>query len=96
MGPTLEPGDRLFVDPRAYRERPPSVGDVVVLVDPQDPGRWLVKRVAAYDATDRTVDVRGDAAEVARDSRQFGPVAVDHLRGRAYWVYHPTARRRDI
>jgi len=46
MVPTLLPGDRLLVDPHAYRERLPSVGDLVVLVDPEDPARWLVKRVA--------------------------------------------------
>lgn len=46
MRPTLEPGDRLLVDPTAYRHRPPRTGDLVVLVDPQAPARWLIKRVA--------------------------------------------------
>jgi signal peptidase I len=47
MLPVLQPGDRLLVDRRAYRDRPPAVGDIVVLVDPEMPQRWLVKRVAA-------------------------------------------------
>ncbi len=47
MAPTLRPGDRLLVDRRAYRDEAPRVGDVVVLADPEQPGRWLVKRVAA-------------------------------------------------
>ncbi|MGP8078194.1 MAG: S26 family signal peptidase [Thermoplasmata archaeon] len=47
MWPTLRPGDRLLVDRRAYRNRGPRVGDLVVLVDPEAPTRWLVKRVAA-------------------------------------------------
>jgi signal peptidase I len=46
MLPTLRPGDRLLVDRRAYRDRPPQVGEIVVLVDPELPARWLVKRVA--------------------------------------------------
>jgi signal peptidase I len=46
MRPTLEPGDRLLVDSAAYRDRPPETGDLVVLMDPQVPDRWLVKRVA--------------------------------------------------
>jgi signal peptidase I len=47
MVPALAPGDRLWVDPRALRRRPPRVGEVVVLPDPGVPARWLVKRVAA-------------------------------------------------
>jgi signal peptidase I len=47
MQPTLMPGDRLRVDPRAYRTRPPAVGEIVVVVDPEEHARWIVKRVAA-------------------------------------------------
>ena len=47
MAPTLLPGDRLLVDRRAYRDEPPRVGDIVVLRDPGQPDRWLIKRVAA-------------------------------------------------
>lgn len=46
MVPTLHPGDRLLVDLRAYRDRPPAVGDIVVFTDPDLADRWLVKRVA--------------------------------------------------
>jgi signal peptidase I len=47
MRPTLEPGDRLWVD-RPRPESPGVVpGDVVVLLDPVEGDRWLVKRVAA-------------------------------------------------
>jgi nickel-type superoxide dismutase maturation protease len=96
MAPTLRPGDRLWVDRRAYRHRPPAVGEVVVLVDPEEPNRWLVKRVAAVDPHGGTVDVRGDAAEVARDSRRFGPVPFRSIVGRAWRVYFPPDRRRDL
>src|SRR5271170_1534726 len=47
MTPTLLPGDRLLVETGAYRERLPIVGELIVMVDPADPRRWLVKRVAA-------------------------------------------------
>ncbi|MGC2034998.1 MAG: signal peptidase I [Thermoplasmata archaeon] len=47
MVPTLLPGDRLRVDTRAFMTEPPRIGDLVVLVDPVEPSRWLVKRVAA-------------------------------------------------
>jgi len=96
MTPTLRPGDRLRVDVGAYRRRPPAVGEIVVLVDPEVPDRWLVKRVAAVDRSGGTVEVRGDAVERARDSRNFGPVPVASLVGHAYRLYSPAHRRRDL
>jgi nickel-type superoxide dismutase maturation protease len=96
MLPTLRPGDRLLVDPRAYRERSPLVGEIVVVVDPEEPSRWLVKRVASVDAAGGSIEVRGDAAEVARDSRRFGPVPLRSVVGRAYYCYYPVDRRRGL
>ncbi len=96
MLPTLRPGDRLQVDTRAYRDGPPRVGDIVVLVDPAEPARWLVKRVSALSRSAGTVEVRGDAAATARDSRQFGPVPLGSLVGRAVRCYYPRERRRDL
>jgi nickel-type superoxide dismutase maturation protease len=107
MSPTLRPGDRLLVDPRAYRASPPHPGEIVVLTDPETPARWLVKRVAAVGPAGRdpdhdtplpdgTVFVTGDAADRSRDSRQFGPVPLTLLVGRAYRCYAPADRIRDL
>ena len=96
MLPTLQPGDRLWVDPAAYRDRPPRAGEIVVLVDPEEGKRWLVKRVRSVDAVSATVDVRGDAADTARDSRRFGPVPMGSVIGRVYRLYYPGDRRRDL
>jgi nickel-type superoxide dismutase maturation protease len=96
MRPTLEPGDRLLVDTRAFARRTPRAGEIVVLVDPEEPTRWLVKRVVAVDADSGTVDVRGDATGRARDSRRFGPVHPTAVVGRAYRLYFPPSRRRDL
>ncbi len=96
MLPTLRPGDRLLVDPRAYRHRPPRPGEIVVLVDPENPSRWLVKRVSTVDTAAGTVEVRGDAAAMARDSRRFGPVPTRSLIGRVYRRYAPPERRGDL
>lgn len=126
MTPTLVPGDRLRVDPDAYRDSPPRVGEVVVLIDPERPDRWLIKRVAGVgpgrfwrtpsglapilpgadarppeDATQAitlassTIYVMGDAP-TARDSRRFGPVPLRAVIGRAYRIYAPARRRRDV
>jgi nickel-type superoxide dismutase maturation protease len=96
MIPTLRPGDLLLVDRGAYRQRLPEVGDIVVLVDPEDARRWLIKRVAAVDPEAGAIEVRGDAAEVARDSRRFGPVPLRTVIGRAYRRYAPADRRGDL
>ena len=94
MRPVLAPGDRLLVDPTAYRSRPPRVGEIVVVVDPEDPTRWLVKRVAAV--APGTVVVVGDRDEVSRDSRRFGPVPLASVVGRVYRRYFPAERRADL
>lgn len=96
MSPTLLPGDRLWVDLRAFRTRPPRTGDIVVFVDPEAPDRWLVKRVARVDEETGAVDVRGDARELARDSRHFGPIPSGSLIGRVYRLYFPPERSRDL
>ena len=96
MLPALRPGDRLVVDVTVYRRRPPEVGEVVVLADPERRVRWLVKRVTAVDPVAGTVEVRGDAAHLARDSRRFGPVPVGTLAGRAVRIYVPLERARDL
>jgi signal peptidase I len=64
MEPTLRPGDRVLVDPSAYRDAPPAPGDLVAAVDPADPGRWLVKRVARVGPDEMAVPVDGSADPV--------------------------------
>ncbi len=96
MRPTLEPGDRIRVDRGAFRARLPRAGEIVVLVDPEAPDRWLIKRIGSVDPAGRTVEVVGDAREVARDSRRFGPVGLDAVVGRAYRIYFPVDRRRAL
>ncbi|HYW26014.1 MAG TPA: signal peptidase I [Terriglobales bacterium] len=49
IGPAMEPavrnGDYLVADKLAYRRHPPARGDIVILRDPFDPGKDLIKRV---------------------------------------------------
>jgi signal peptidase I len=47
MEPALRPGDRVLVDPARDPARPIERGVLVVLDDPEAPGRRLIKRVAA-------------------------------------------------
>src|SRR5215203_1921658 len=47
MEPTLADGDWLLVDPVAYSARFPRPGELVVVTDPRDDRRLLVKRVTS-------------------------------------------------
>ena len=92
MAPTLLPGDRVLVWRGIGPMRPPiRVGDLVALVDPRDPGRVMVKRVAGVAG--REVSVLGDNAAASTDSRHFGPVGAAAVRGRVIYRYLPEERR---
>lgn len=91
MAPTLLPGDWLLVDPDAYRDAPPARGCIVLLQDPCEPARLLVKRVADSHADGR-LDVRGDASRASTDSRTFGPVDPRSVEGRPWFRYWPLRR----
>ena len=70
MMPTYAPGERLTA---LRRWRKVRVGDVVVVRDPREPSRWLLKRCVARDGA--RLDLRGDNAAASTDSRDFGLVA---------------------
>lgn len=89
MRPTLEPGDRLLLwRVPARRLRP---GDLVAVRDPRPDRRTVVKRLAAVRPGGLTV--LGDNPPASTDSRTFGPVAPDAVRGRVVYRYHPAHRR---
>ncbi len=73
MEPTLVDGQGLI----AVATRSARVGQLRCLQHPDQPGFWLVKRVAEVHP-DGTMSVLSDnrAATVA-DSRSFGPVPID-------------------
>jgi nickel-type superoxide dismutase maturation protease len=92
MSPTLEPGDWLLVDPHAYAVAPPVVGDLVLVPDPREPTRPLVKRVSEVHDGGRELFVAGDAHDVSTDSRVFGSVGTSTVEGRPWFRYWPPTR----
>jgi signal peptidase I len=59
MAPTLENQDRLIVSKIAYRLHDPQVGDIVMLLYPDDPEKSFVKRIVAEPGdTIRSVEGR--------------------------------------
>jgi nickel-type superoxide dismutase maturation protease len=84
MRPTLQPGDYVLVNRWAYRLRPPAPGDLVVVRDPEVQTRFLVKRISEV-AQAGPIRVVGDNPARSRDSRTFGPIALDHIIGKV-WI----------
>jgi len=70
MLPTFLPGETVTA---VRRWRPVRVGDVVVVRDPREPTRWLLKRCT--EKSGRSLDFRGDNADASTDSRDFGVVS---------------------
>ena len=84
MRPTLEPGDYVLVNRWAYKFRPPAKGDLVVVRDPETPDRFLVKRVSETSDAGK-IRVAGDNSNRSRDSRMFGPIALQEIIGKV-WI----------
>ncbi len=92
MVPTLQPGEWLLADPDAFVGASPVVGDLVLVPDPREPSRLLVKRVAEVHQRGRQLWVIGDAPDDSTDSRTFGPVETSTVQGRPWFRYWPPGR----
>ncbi len=81
MLPGLAAGDELLVDPRAYRQQKPQIGDVVIAKRPDRPEVEVVKRVTAVTENGHYF-LAGDNPIASTDSRHFGPVTANHILGK--------------
>ena len=81
MLPILLPGDEVFVDPNAYQRSPPTPGDAIALVSPDDSKIRLIKRVVSV-RDNGTCFVLGDNPSQSTDSRVFGWVEPHLILGR--------------
>ena len=91
MAPLLRDGDWILVDPDAYRVRLARPRELVIVADPRDPQRVLVKRVAGVDPGG-LLELAGDNPGASTDSRVFGPVDPGSVRGRPWARYWPPGR----
>jgi signal peptidase I len=101
MRPAIEAGDWLLVDPSVAGW--PRRGSIVVFHEP-DSEALAIKRVAAGPGArvpfaEGYLHLRGDEAwllgdapDVSRDSRAYGPVPVELLVARAWFRYAPLRR----
>ncbi len=91
MLPALCPGDWVIVEAMTRASRPVRTGDVVLVPDPRDSRRMLVKRVVRMSEENHAW-IEGDNPAESTDSRQFGPVRAGDIVGRVIFRYHPIGR----
>ncbi len=87
MEPALREGDWVLVLPP---RRPPRPGDVVLVRDPRERSRLLLKRVAQIAPGGCLV--MGDRPDHSTDSRVFGAIPFEDVVGRAAFRYAPLRR----
>lgn len=86
MAPSFSPDERVVVNKLAYRFSQPRAGDLVVVRDPREPERLLLKRIGGAAGDDRWL-VLGDNAGSSTDSRDFGPVERELIVGKVWFRY---------
>ena len=86
MAPSLPPGERVLVSKTAYWFSKPRPGDLVVVRDPRQPERLLIKRIEAPASSDGWL-VMGDNAAASTDSRAFGSVRRKEILGKVWFRY---------
>ena len=67
MFPLLKAGDEVLVDPRAYRQQQPQIGDIVVAQHPAQADLQIIKRVAEVVENGR-FHLKGDNTAESSDS----------------------------
>jgi nickel-type superoxide dismutase maturation protease len=82
MLPGLKPGDEILVDTRAYRQKLPQIGDIVMVLRPDRPSVTMIKRIQTVEADGRLF-LAGDNPAASTDSRFFGPVSLQNILGKA-------------
>ncbi len=86
MAPAFSPDERVLVSRAAYWFSRPRPGDPVVVRDPRQPDRLLLKRIDQPAGTGSWL-VSGDNPAASTDSRQFGPVSRDLILGKVWFRY---------
>jgi len=68
MMPTLQKGDFLMTDPKAYNHQAPKRGDLVVFEYPRDPTKQFIMRVIAFEG--ETVEIKNKQVFSANEPLQ--------------------------
>lgn len=85
MLPTFRPGEHLLINRFIYKIEKPKEGDVIVLKDPRDAQRLLLKRIA--EIQNNILNVISDNTEEGSDSRIFGATDKKNIVGKVFFRY---------
>lgn len=96
MLPALRAGQLVLVERVSYRFRAPRRGEIVVIYRPAQ-GVMAIKRVRGvaddelygYTVPAGAVFLMGDNEDYSQDSRNYGPLDIENVVGRAVWRYWP-------
>lgn len=72
MFPLLAPGDEVLVNPHAYRQQPPQMGDIVIAQHPAQADLQIIKRVAEVMGDGR-FHLKGDNPDPTQSSDSLVP-----------------------
>jgi nickel-type superoxide dismutase maturation protease len=78
MRPTLNDGEIVLIS----RCDMPTVGDIVLAAHPYKQSVSMLKRIAAIDESGR-FHLQGDNPGESTDSRTFGSVSIEYIKGKA-------------
>lgn len=104
MAPTFDDGEYLIIDELTYLFRAPERGEVVVFRYPKDPTKFFIKRVINLPGETVVIQnekyrlgsdeyfVLGDNRDMSLDSRAWGPVPEQLMKGRVLLRLFPLNR----
>ena len=85
MAPSFAAGERVVVSQLSYWFRRPRAGDVVVVRDPRERSRLLIKRIEREEGG--AYVLYGDNPGASTDSRDFGAVGRELIVGKVWGRY---------
>ncbi|MEK7208705.1 MAG: signal peptidase I [Patescibacteria group bacterium] len=104
MVPSFDNGEYLIVDELSYLLREPRRDEVIIFRYPKDPSKFFIKRIINLPGETVTIGaetyelkageyfVLGDNRSMSLDSRVWGPVPKNLIKGRAFLRLFPFNR----